>query len=158
MVSEKEIGFYRGYALYCDEDGDFSAKKTDEAREYQDYEELDDLKKDIRANVTEQTSNSDFLVIGLLVGVILGLVLGVIFVNAPVREKDGLISSLNSSLNKCLEQKQESLTMTREEANCLFRTEKDSFSVTMIDSCMSDCDRQYGPTAVMLCQKGCKKK
>jgi hypothetical protein len=157
MDSEKEIGFYRGYALYCDNDGDFSAKKTSEAREYQDYSDLDELKEDIEKRVTHDSDTWAWSVI-LIIFFFIGCFLGMFFTQYPMKVSESAVSSLNSSLNKCLEQKQEPLTFSRGKANCLFESEVDTFSVTLIDDCMLNCDRQYGPTAVMLCQQGCKKK
>lgn len=158
MDSDKEIGFYRGYALYCDEKGDFSAKKTSETREYQSYNDLDDLKEDIKSDVTKGENNEDNTILIACVCLLAGMGIGVLAMYSNLNNIDNAVSSLNSSLNKCLEEKQEPIILTKEDTNCLFRTEPDIFKMTMVDTCLSDCDRLYGPTAVMLCQKGCEKR
>jgi hypothetical protein len=121
MASEKEIGFYRGYALYCDNDGDFSAKKTSEAREYQDYSDLDELKEDIEKRVTHDSDTWAWSVI-LIIFFFIGCFLGMFFTQYPMKVSESAVSSLNSSLNKCLEQKQEPIicqSWVKEPVTCL---------------------------------------
>ena len=61
---------YRGYEIHCDEDGVFSAKKTSEAFEFQDYKELSTLENEIEEEVTGRNSRD---VSQLIVGIILGM-------------------------------------------------------------------------------------
>jgi len=104
-MEEKEIGFYRGYALYCDTNGDFSAKKTGEAREYQDYDDLEGLKEDIKENVTNDTDFGMWIFL-LLIFFVVGFAFGVLLVQSNTKITESAVGSLNSSLNNCLDKKQ----------------------------------------------------